>query len=117
MVQANETTAYPHIWLAQKLNIPLELLNETLRICQEQERISENSDGIRIMKFEYYQETKEVKELEAAPELSDQKPLSKKDMMQLKAERKRLGLCENCGEEGHTKYNCPHSNFQGLVKR
>ena len=54
-VQANETTAYPHHWLANKLNIPLDLLEETIEICKKQIRISENSTGIKVLKFEYYQ--------------------------------------------------------------
>ena len=56
MVQANETVAYPHSWLASKLNIPLELLEETLEICKKQSRISENTTGIKVLKFEHYQE-------------------------------------------------------------
>lgn len=54
-VQANVTTAYPHPWLASKLNIPLELLEGTLKACEEQHRISENNTGIKVLKFEYYQ--------------------------------------------------------------
>jgi len=42
--------------LASKLNISLELLEETLTICQAQGRISENSTGIEILKFGYYQD-------------------------------------------------------------
>lgn len=61
MIQANPTTAYPHSWLANKLNIPLELLKETIRICKEQERISENTTGIKVLKFEYYQSEKSLK--------------------------------------------------------
>ncbi|GAJ20643.1 unnamed protein product [marine sediment metagenome] len=41
-VQANDITAYPHSWLASKLNIPLDLLEETLEACKKQKRISEN---------------------------------------------------------------------------
>lgn len=54
-VQANETTAYPHSWLSSKLNIPLELLEETIEICKNQKRVSENTTGIKVLKFEYYQ--------------------------------------------------------------
>lgn len=54
-VQANETTAYAHSWLASRLNIPLELLEVTLEKCNQQGRISENSNGIKVLKFEYYQ--------------------------------------------------------------
>jgi hypothetical protein len=58
-IQANPTTAYPHSWLASKLNIPVELLEETLEICRAQGRISENSTGIKILKFDYYQSPEE----------------------------------------------------------
>lgn len=54
-VQANETTAYPHSWLASKLNIPLALLEKTIKICKDQQRISENTTGIKVLKFHYYQ--------------------------------------------------------------
>ena len=54
-VQANETTAYPHSWLANKLNIPLDLLETTLQSCKVQQRISENDTGIKVLKFEHYQ--------------------------------------------------------------
>lgn len=67
MVQANETTAYPHSWLASKLNIPLELLEETLRICIEQKRISENTTGIKVLKFQYYQSRQEKPSGERKP--------------------------------------------------
>lgn len=56
IVQANETTAYPHSWLANKLNIPLDLLEDTLAVCIKQRRLSENSTGIKVIKFEFYQE-------------------------------------------------------------
>jgi len=62
MVQANETTAYPHSWLASALNISLELLEQTLEICKTQERISENSTGIKVLKFSYYQDKPSSKE-------------------------------------------------------
>ena len=62
MVQANKTTAYPHSWLANKLNIPLELLEETLQICKKQDRISENSTGIKVLKFDHYQGEQKRKE-------------------------------------------------------
>lgn len=54
-IQANENMAYPHEWLANQLNIPLSLLEETLRLCVEHGRITENHNGIKILKFEMYQ--------------------------------------------------------------
>jgi hypothetical protein len=55
-IQANPTTAYPHSWLASKLNIALDLLEEALEVCKAQGRISENSTGIKILNFDFYQE-------------------------------------------------------------
>jgi hypothetical protein len=34
------------------------LLEETLEACKKQKRISENTTGIKVLKFEYYQEKK-----------------------------------------------------------
>lgn len=70
-VQANPQMGYPHEWLAQRLNIPLELLEDTLQVCIQQERIEENGQGIKVVKFDYYQdpavsrrEAKDTKEQE-----------------------------------------------------
>ena len=54
-IQMNENQGYPHSWIAQKLNVPLDLLEETLELCKKQGRIYENETGIKIMKFEVYQ--------------------------------------------------------------
>jgi len=70
-VQANETTAYPHSWLASALNIPLELLEETLEICKKQDRVSENDTGIKILKFAYYQDQEESERAKPDKEPAD----------------------------------------------
>ncbi len=71
MLQANETTAYPHSWLASKLNIPLELLEETLEICKNQDRVSENDTGIRVLRFAYYQSEQKRSQLEEQKEVNE----------------------------------------------
>lgn len=57
-VQANETTHYPHSWLASTLNIPLELLEQTLVKCKQEPdpRIFEDEHGIYIVNFGQYQD-------------------------------------------------------------
>jgi hypothetical protein len=55
VIQANSTHPYPHSYIANQLNIPLELLERCLRKFEQQERIYENQQGIIIIKFSYYQ--------------------------------------------------------------
>ena len=108
IIAPSEGAAFPHLWIAGTLNISQELLDRTLKKCIETERIKENSNGIEILNWAKYQS-----------EYDRQKPYrqGKAALLELKQERKRLGLCELCGEEGHNKYNCPHSKFSDLVER
>ena len=55
IIQATEGVAYPRPWLAQTLNIPLELLDQTLDKLKKTERVELNGDCIHISNFEYYQ--------------------------------------------------------------
>jgi len=55
VIQANPTTPYPHHWIAAKLNTSLEFFEQCLQKFADQDRISENSDGIHILNFDYYQ--------------------------------------------------------------
>ena len=55
VIQANDETPYPHSYLAASLNIPLELLDRCILKFTEQERISENEQGILIINFKYWQ--------------------------------------------------------------
>ena len=55
IIQATEGVAYPRPWLAQTLNIPLELLDQTLDKLGKTERVDLNGDCIHISNFEYYQ--------------------------------------------------------------
>lgn len=56
IIQANVDIAYPHIYLAQTLNVPLRTLERCLKKFAEQKRIEENGTGITILNFNYYQE-------------------------------------------------------------
>ncbi len=46
---------YPHSFIANRLNIPIALLEKTLTKCQDEGRISEEPDGINITNWERYQ--------------------------------------------------------------
>jgi len=45
----------PHQFVAHQLNIPLELLENTLQKCQAEGRISENDTGLHVVHWEVYQ--------------------------------------------------------------
>lgn len=51
----SDKRSFPHEFIANRLNVPLELLEVTLKKCREEGRISENSDGIKVVNFEAYQ--------------------------------------------------------------
>ncbi len=55
VIQANETTPYPHKYIAQQINVPVKTLDRCLRKFENQERIHENETGIHIINFGYYQ--------------------------------------------------------------
>lgn len=46
---------YPHSFVANRLNISVELLRRTLDKCEEEGRISEDDAGIHIMNWSAYQ--------------------------------------------------------------
>ena len=46
---------YPHSFIANRLNISLELLERTLKKCQEEGRICEDETGIHITNWKAYQ--------------------------------------------------------------
>ena len=54
-IQATEGVGYPKPWIAQALNIPVELLEQTLDKLASTDRIKMNTDSISIINFEYYQ--------------------------------------------------------------
>ena len=56
VIQANPDTAYPHHWIANKLNISLDLLHPTLGLLKSQGRIIEDEKGIKIVNFSRYQQ-------------------------------------------------------------
>lgn len=63
-IQATDGVPYPWPWLAQTLNIPLELLEQTLDklSSKKTKRIELNGDCIHITNFDYYQARKTEEE-------------------------------------------------------
>ena len=55
IISDNDLRPYPHSFLANRFNIPLDLLEKTLKKCKDEGRISENSDGIHITNWSSYQ--------------------------------------------------------------
>jgi len=55
VISANETSPYPHSYIAGLLNIDLELLEETLEKCKASGRIEETEQGIKLINWEHYQ--------------------------------------------------------------
>ena len=51
----NDNRAYPHSFIANRLNISLELLERTLKKCEEEGRLKENNNGIAIVNWVAYQ--------------------------------------------------------------
>jgi len=55
VIAPGEGSKYPHPWIAATLDIPLELLEQTLEKCQQSRRIIEDADGIHIVNWTKYQ--------------------------------------------------------------
>jgi len=55
IIADRDNKALPHSFLANRLNIDLELLETTLTKCIEEKRITEDDDGIHITNWERYQ--------------------------------------------------------------
>ncbi len=110
LIADNDRRSYPHSFIAHEIHSSLELLESTLSKCIEEGRISENDHGIVITNWAAYQS-----------EYDRQKPyrqatISKKARLEQQQEWGRLGLCDNCGEEGHDKWHCPKAKLQHLAK-
>lgn len=55
LISANETTPYPHSYIAGILNITVDLLEQVLDKCGKSGRINENEHGIEITNWGKYQ--------------------------------------------------------------
>jgi len=76
VIQSNDDVAYPHSYLAERFRVPLELLERSLKKFIEQDRISENNNGITILNWERYQSLRKAQEPE--PEADQSKYLKGK---------------------------------------
>ena len=54
-ISSNETTPFPHDYIANLLQVPLDLLQTTFKKLAATERISENENGIHITNWLKYQ--------------------------------------------------------------
>jgi len=61
IIQSTEGVPYPLAWLAQTLNIPLILLDRTLKRLVDTGRVLINSECIHIVNFDYYQYPERMK--------------------------------------------------------
>jgi len=98
IISANETTPYPHSYIAGLLNIDLGLLETTLEKCKTSSRIKETERGIELVNWEHYQSEyerqkpyRENKKAARAPR--DPRAAEKLSLMGIrhKAKRKELG--------------------------
>ena len=55
VISDNDQRPYPHGFLANRFNIPLELLEITLKKCIEEGRLTEDEQGIHISNWSDYQ--------------------------------------------------------------
>lgn len=57
IISANENTAYPHSYIAGKLNVDIELFERTLEKCKsgKDPRIKETDEGIVLINWDHYQ--------------------------------------------------------------
>lgn len=55
LISDNDRRPHPHSFLANRFNIPLELLETTLKKCKDEGRIAEDGEGIRIVNWSSYQ--------------------------------------------------------------
>jgi len=54
-ISDRDSRPYPHDYIANRLNIPLELLESTLENCKDEGRITEDETGIHITNWKIYQ--------------------------------------------------------------
>lgn len=55
VIADRDNRAFPHQFIANRLNISLELLERTLKKCEDEGRISEDNGGIKITNWRVYQ--------------------------------------------------------------
>jgi len=68
---------YPHDYIANRLNIPLELLESTLKNCIDEGRITEDEKGIHITNWKTYQSEYERQKQYRKPKSDDPERFTK----------------------------------------
>ena len=54
-ISDRDNRPFPHPFIASRLNIPVELLERTLKKCIDENRLIEDDKGIHITNLKYYQ--------------------------------------------------------------
>lgn len=99
VIADSDGRAYPHTFIANRLNVSLDLLDTTLKKCISEGRIQENSAGINIVNFKEYQS-----------EYQRQKQYRQGE----KPGKKIHQLCPTCGYKGFTDEEyCPECAKKG----
>ena len=65
---------FPHSFIANRLNISLELLDRTINKCKEEGRLDEDENGIHIINWRYYQSEYERQKFYQRREKEPEKP-------------------------------------------
>lgn len=55
LIAAGPGMKYPHQYIAGLLNVPIDLLEDALKVLEDTKRIHENSNGIEIVNWKKYQ--------------------------------------------------------------
>lgn len=55
VISDNDQRPYPHNFLANRFNIPMKLLDTTIKKCIDEGRITEDEQGIHIVNWTSYQ--------------------------------------------------------------
>lgn len=88
VIQRNPNTPFSHSAIAARLQAPVELLERALTKCIAQDRLNENSDGIHVVNWNYYQALYTQKRI--SRETDKGKDSSKKTKIMLSDEQKKL---------------------------
>ena len=90
-IQDNDQRPLPHFFIASELHCPLETFESSLAKCIEEGRCRENSQGIEIVNWKYYQS-----------EYDRQKPYR----VAQKGGKKIAKVCPVCGYKASTSETC-----------
>jgi len=99
LIADSDQRPYPHSFIASRLNIELGLLDETLKACRVEGRITEDEHGIKIVNWKVYQS-----------EYQRQKPYREKE----RHGKKENKVCHSCNYKAFTDETwCPDCEKEG----